>query len=118
MVKTVQRQWIENVESTATLHDRPPDFILETARVHLTGAALPWQEARKDHFPTGPLFREEFEQTLIHEKNLTSLWESMQAEKISLYIFMERLNYVTCVPCASTNRRNKMLLDWLPDKLQ
>ncbi|CAG9762667.1 unnamed protein product [Ceutorhynchus assimilis] len=40
------KSWLESLESAATLHHWPDEFILETARSKLTGAALHWYEAR------------------------------------------------------------------------
>ncbi|KAK9728552.1 hypothetical protein QE152_g17919 [Popillia japonica] len=71
------KPWLNEIETTARLHDWPSAFMLETAKNHLTSAARHWYEARKADIGTWVTFRDEFKKTFIHERNLTTLWKQM-----------------------------------------
>ncbi|KAK9739173.1 Zinc knuckle [Popillia japonica] len=71
------KAWLNEIETTARLHDWPSAFMLETAKNHLTSAARHWYEARKADIGTWVTFRDEFKKTFIHERNLTTLWKQM-----------------------------------------
>lgn len=87
------KYWLECLESTSVLHKWPEEFLLETARTHLVGAAFSWYQVKKDCIHTWKEFREEFQNTFIHNRNLTSLWTTMNSrqqgskEDISSYYY-------------------------------
>lgn len=85
------KSWIEGIESAAMLHNWPPEFKLQTAKMHLIDAAASWYEARRHDLTVWDNFKSAFVNTFVHEKNLTSLWKAMTSrtqgprEDLSLY---------------------------------
>lgn len=74
---TKSKVWLNNLESTAMFHSWLPEFMLETARTHLTGVAQHWYEANKENLTYWVNFKLAFRNTFIQEKNFTSLWKNM-----------------------------------------
>lgn len=89
--------WITKLETTATLHKWPEEFIFETARSHLIGAAKYWYEGRVESIRNWTEFSRSFKKTFLFIKSKTEKWNEMQKrvqlhrESINVY-FHEKVS--------------------------
>ncbi|KAJ8915285.1 hypothetical protein NQ315_014793 [Exocentrus adspersus] len=71
------KEWLKSLESAATLHNWPDTFILETARMHLKGAAESWYKSRIDTLNNWRCFKVAFTKSFIHDDSRTVKWQEM-----------------------------------------
>ncbi|KAF2896420.1 hypothetical protein ILUMI_09754, partial [Ignelater luminosus] len=74
---TAAKVWLEKLVSSATLHSWPPEFILESAKTHLIGAAKSWYNSNIPELNTWENFKDRFEKTFCMEGGLTDKWNRM-----------------------------------------
>ncbi|KAF2894580.1 hypothetical protein ILUMI_11590 [Ignelater luminosus] len=67
---TAAKVWLEKLVSSATLHSWPPEFILESAKTHLIGAAKSWYNSNIPELNTWENFKDRFEKTFCMEASL------------------------------------------------
>ena len=85
--------WLQQLESTATLHRWTEPVAFETARSHLTKAAKNWYIGNLDTIINWQTFRKAFSNTFLLEKSMTEKWKEMQGrcqrpdEKTAEYFF-------------------------------
>ncbi|KAF2894005.1 hypothetical protein ILUMI_12168 [Ignelater luminosus] len=88
---TAAKVWLEKLVSSATLHSWPPEFILESAKTHLIGAAKSWYNSNIPELNTWENFKDRFEKTFCMEASLTDKWNRMvkriqrSGESLSIY---------------------------------
>ncbi|KAF2897881.1 hypothetical protein ILUMI_08295 [Ignelater luminosus] len=88
---TAAKVWFEKLVSSATLHSWPPEFILESAKTHLIGAAKSWYNSNIPELNTWENFKDRFEKTFCMEASLTDKWNRMvkriqrSGESLSIY---------------------------------
>ncbi|KAF2891721.1 hypothetical protein ILUMI_14452, partial [Ignelater luminosus] len=88
---TAAKVWLEKLVSSATLHSWPPEFILESAKTHLIGAAKSWYNSNIPELNTWENFKDRFEKTFCMEASLTDKWNKMvkriqkSGESLSIY---------------------------------
>ena len=70
--------WLQQLESTATLHKWTEAVAFETARSHLTKAAKNWYIGNLDTIVNWQTFRKAFANTFLLEKPMTEKWKEMQ----------------------------------------
>ena len=70
--------WLQQLESTVTLHRWTEAVAFETARSHLTKAARNWYLGNIETIIDWQSFRKAFARTFLMEKSLTERWKEMQ----------------------------------------
>ncbi|KAF2890971.1 hypothetical protein ILUMI_15202 [Ignelater luminosus] len=92
---TAAKFWVEKLVSSATLHSWPPEFILESAKTHLIGAAKSWYNSKIPELNTLENLKDRFEKTFCMEASLTDKWNRMvkriqrSGESLSIYFHDE-----------------------------
>lgn len=83
--------WLEQLETTAIIHKWPVEFKLETAKIHLVGAAKNWYMSNAREIKDYNDFKSKFEKTFKLRISMTEIWEKMKnrrqhrSESIFLY---------------------------------
>lgn len=70
--------WLENLKGTATLHNWPPEFKLETAKSHLFGPALDWYRSRRARIKSWKDFEDLFRRTFISQSSAADRYQKMK----------------------------------------
>nr|AKD28027.1 pol polyprotein [Glypta fumiferanae] len=103
-------EWIENLESMKRLHEWREEFIMEAARMNLTGAARDWYRGRSRELRTWKEFSDAFRDTFIVTDDKSTQWARMKervqgkSESIVKYFHAKvRL----CAPLRLTFREEK-----------
>uniref|UniRef100_A0A1Y1MD74 Retrotransposon gag domain-containing protein n=1 Tax=Photinus pyralis TaxID=7054 RepID=A0A1Y1MD74_PHOPY len=88
---TVAKEWLHGIKASGSMHRWSDEVKLETARIHLRGAAKAWHDARDGQLQTWENFEHAFEKTFCRKASTTELWEAMRTrtqrskEDISTY---------------------------------
>lgn len=75
--------WLQQVETTASLHEWPEPFIFQTAKTHLEGAAKFWFVSKSEEITDWNAFKTAFKKTFTFEASKTDLWRNM-TERVQL----------------------------------
>lgn len=75
------RQWLDQIEASARVHNWPEAFLYETATMHLKLAARSWFQSHRGGFRSWQHFREAFKKSWIPALRRTQLWEKMRNRK-------------------------------------
>ncbi|KAK8764467.1 hypothetical protein V5799_032924, partial [Amblyomma americanum] len=72
------KEWLGNLQTTATLHRWPEPFKLETAKCHLVGPAKDWLRSRKEVSTTWENLDYRFRRTFCGQTRAAERWRKMQ----------------------------------------
>ncbi|KAK8775719.1 hypothetical protein V5799_030936, partial [Amblyomma americanum] len=72
------KEWLGNLQTTATLHRWPEPFKLETAKCHLVGPAKDWLRSRKEVSTSWENFDYHFRRTFCGQTRAAERWRKMQ----------------------------------------
>ncbi|XP_077514701.1 uncharacterized protein LOC144125308 [Amblyomma americanum] len=72
------KEWLGNLQTTATLHRWPEPFMLETAKWHLVGPAKDWLRSRKEVSTSWENFDYHFRRTFCGQTRAAERWRKMQ----------------------------------------
>ncbi|GJQ67501.1 hypothetical protein Trydic_g8323 [Trypoxylus dichotomus] len=71
------KKWLDQLKNTATLHNWPEAFILQTAQNHLVSAARHWVEGKSEELYEWSQFERAFWKTFTFKENKNDLWNKM-----------------------------------------
>lgn len=75
------RQWLDQIEATARVHNWPESFLYQTAIMHLKLAAKSWFQMYRGGFHSWQHFRESFKAAWIPSPDRVQMWNAMQYRK-------------------------------------
>jgi len=96
------KEWLNNIESMAEIHNWAKKVQLEAARRKLTGGARSWFLMNKESLTTWESFRKSFKDNFVSKLTLVDKWQRFNAcvqkdsESVSDYIF-EKLQFAKAV---------------------
>ncbi|KAK4871450.1 hypothetical protein RN001_016468 [Aquatica leii] len=70
--------WLEQLKSSASINNWSDQWLLETARLHLTGAARSWYATRRVNIHNFGDFERAFRRTFVDVFSTTEKWEKMR----------------------------------------